>query len=286
MKNFIFAVILLVPALMFADVEIKESFTNNMGFIGTKGTRTIYIKGNMERVDEVSEMTGKFAMMMSKGKTMETIQIINLGKKVIYNINPQKEVYSETDINDVEKGDSLYNTDSLKTHFEYDIKNMNESKTINGFKSKHYIATMRIIGEDKEDTLKITDDMWVSKCVPEWKTIKNYNRMVKTAFTKGRNGRNNGLKYMKDFYGKIAKIEGYPIKSDISMFSSGERDRDKSNTTGMQMNGLLGGDKSNKNQSKYGIRMFHSLTVVKSIKKKRLNKNIFKLKSQWEKIGN
>ncbi|NIA23837.1 MAG: hypothetical protein GWP03_06755 [Proteobacteria bacterium] len=282
MKNFILAMLLFIPMSMFADVETHETFNNNFGFVGTKGTRTIYIKGNLERVDEATEMTGKFAMMMSQGKTKrKSIQITDLGKKLIYSIDPDKSVYSKIDIKDIEMTDSTYDMDSLKDNFEYEIKDMKESKVINGFSAKHYIATMRIIGDDKTDTLKIIDDMWVSKNVPEWKTINNYNRLLKTSFSK--NSKGKGLKYMKDFYKKIAEIEGYPVKSDISMFTSASDDNKEDNSQGMQS--LMGGQ-GDGNKSENGMRMFHSLTEVKSINKKSLNSNLFKLKSEWKEIGN
>lgn len=287
MKNFILAMLLLIPISIFADVEIHETFNNNLGFIGTKGTRTIYIKGNLERVDEISEMTGKFAMMMSRGKTSnKSIRITDLGKNIIYNIDPDKEVYSKINIKDIEKPDSLYNVDSLKANFEYEVKDMKESKIVNGFSAKHYIATMRIIGEDKTDTLKIIDDMWVSKSIPEWNTIKNYSRLMANNFSQGKNRKNERLKYMNDFYEKISKIDGYPVKTDISMYTSGSAEDGDDNSEKMQMNDILGGGEKNTNNSINGFRLLHSLTNVKSVEKKNLNDNLFKLKSEWKEIGN
>ena len=287
MKNFILAMLLLIPISIFADVEIHETFNNNLGFIGTKGTRTIYIKGNLERVDEISEMTGKFAMMMSRGKTSnKSIRITDLGKNIIYNIDPDKEVYSKINIKDIEKPDSLYNVDSLKANFEYEVKDMKESKIVNGFSAKHYIATMRIIGEDKTDTLKIIDDMWVSKSIPEWNTIKNYSRLMANNFSQGKNRKNERLKYMNDFYEKISKIDGYPVKTDISMYTSGSAEDGDDNSEKMQMSDILGGGEKDTNNSINGFRLLHSLTNVKSVEKKNLNDNLFKLKSEWKEIGN
>ncbi len=286
MKNFIFALIFIIPMTIFADVEIHETFNNSYGFMGTKGTRTIYMKNNIQRVDEEYEMTGKFAMMMSKGKIMKSIQISDFNKKCIYNINPDKGVYSKIDMNDIGAIDSTYSKDSTNAKFEYEVKNMKESKVINGFKCNHYIALMRIIGEDNKDTLKIIDDMWVSKDVPGWKTIKDYGNNMKTAFLHNKNAQNKNLKYMSDFYKEISKIDGYAIKSDMGMYTS-VSDEDKSDKNdNTQLSSLLGGKQDNENKSKYGYRVFHALAEVKSIEKKHLSGSLFKLKSEWKEIGN
>jgi hypothetical protein len=277
-----------------ADVKIKETYSSSFGFVGgNKGERTTFIKGHKQKIEETYEITGAFSMMVSKGKTMHMATITDIDRDITYHIDLDKGTYSEfknSDVND--KIDDKEEKDSDKTKFEFDIKDMKKTKVINGFTTKYYVATMKIISDDDIDTLQIKEDMWMAQNVPGYSTIKEFNKAIYGKNSKALKGMDKGNKdmgYLKEFYTKVSEIKGYPIKTVIKMISNTEEekelDEEESPSIGNMMK-MLGkkSESSKENKDKETV-IFKATSEVKSIVEVGIDDKTFKLNKEWKKVN-
>jgi len=279
-----------------ADVKIKETYSSSFGFVGgNKGERTTFIKGHKQRIEETYEITGAFSMMVSKGKTMHMATITDIDRDISYHIDLDKGTYSEFKNSDIkDKTDYKEEKDSDKTKFEFDIKDMKKTEVINGFTTKYYVATMKIISNDDIDTLQIKEDMWMAQNVPGYSTIKEFNKVMygkNSKALKGMDKNNKGNKdmgYLKEFYTKVSEIKGYPIKTVIKMISNTkeeESDEEESPSIGSMMK-MIGkkSESSKENKDKETV-IFKATSEVKSIVEFSIDDKTFKLNKEWKKVN-
>ncbi len=277
-----------------ADVKIKETYSSSFGFVGgNKGERTTFIKGHKQRIEETYEITGAFSMMVSKGKTMHMATITDIDKDITYHIDLDKGTYSEFKNSDVkDKTDYKEKGDSEKTKFEFDVKDMKKTKVINGFTTKYYVATMKIISNDDIDTLQIIEDMWIAQNVPGYSTIMEFNKAMYGKNSKALRGMgkdNKDMGYLKEFYTKVSKIEGYPIKTVIKMISNTkeeeESDEEESPNIGNMMKMLGKKSESSKENKDEETVIFKATSEVKSVEEINIDDKTFKLNEEWKKVN-
>ncbi len=248
MKKYVFFLVLILIfriGIVQAQVTYIQTMTSN-GFYG-KGAytsnSTTYLHGDKMTSESEFKFTGK--MMKYFNSKGQNVEITRLDKELFWQYNTDKKKYKELTFAEmkkmVEEGTNQAQwpaageepTDSEDSEYEWQeptvkVTETGETANINGYNCKQYIMTVETIGTHKatavKDTLLFTNETWNSTALEKMEQVPTFNKVLaeKLGFS---HETNMGIARLMSMYGdqfemlseEMKKVEGYPVKSDISL---------------------------------------------------------------------
>jgi len=230
----------------FGQVTYKETVKSD-GFMGMgafKSTTKTYLVDYAKRTQTSLKFTGKFMKHFSPKGT--EVSVVRLDKKVVWNwtLDSKKKRYTEQTFDEIKEmmEEGMANADQQMPEQETDyeseykwskpkikVKNLKESKEINGFNCDHYLASVTTVGTHKEtgvkDTMLFVADLWNSKKISkDMDIVYEFNKKYLKAL-----GidvpENAGMAMITGMYRdqmasleeEIQKLDGYPIVNDMKL---------------------------------------------------------------------
>jgi hypothetical protein len=166
---------------------------------------------------------------------LETVQVIDLAKETITDINLKNKSYSVTTFAQMvqamdqmsQKAAAQPDNKKAEMNFKASVKETGQTKVISGFNTREVILTLVMESTDKESgnkgSLNVVSDMWLAPDVPGYSEVRSfYQRMgAKLAWTPGSSalaqGRGDMAKAFGDLAKESAKLEGVPVLVVVSM---------------------------------------------------------------------
>jgi hypothetical protein len=307
MKNYFMVTLilglLLVSVVSRADVVVKTNSNADMaGMMSMQTDAVTDIKSDKSYNSMTTEMTGGMAAMLGKGKSKEMVNITRLDKGVYWELDTQKKSYKETTMEQLKKQLTAARGEGKKgDEPEYtwtvDVKSVDGTQTINGFKCNGVIGTA--IGVSKKnaaDSVFITYEQWAAKEVPGAAEVEayrqNYAKAVGIDEMWGKGNMGDMLKqYGSEFAElaiKVSQSGGYPIRTIISVESAAKPDGDeegKSPAAAMEMMNKMLGKKAEKPEgTKVGrMKAFSMTNEVISIEQKNVADSQFEIPADFKK---
>ena len=236
--------LLVVPRLVFADVVVKQRTSAVMvgGVIKSNGTITTTISGDKERND--SEMKTK---VLISSPTVKTIDIMRLDKEVVWNLDPKKQTYTEMTFAEMralmdsasaqmqamaqESKERKHNEDVEVSPPQFKVERTGNKATIAGYACEEAVMTVITKTKDKKTgdtgTFTLQNRMWVTR---DWAGQNEYEAFstkmaAKMGFGRGMESTQSYLAMMgldaEDLHREMAKVGGFPMKQEMSMFALG-----------------------------------------------------------------
>ncbi|GBD92875.1 hypothetical protein BMS3Abin05_00450 [bacterium BMS3Abin05] len=321
---------LFLTGLSHAQLEF-QTYTKSSGFYGLGGTETVttnYLRedGNAGRSESYTSFTGSLMKYLNREGVHVTIT--RLDKKLMWEYNRKGATYREIPFSKMKEmmaqGKSLLAEQQMPPEKEQaqaqaanrykwekpemSVKRTGETKTINGFTSKHIIITVRTIGTNTEtgrkDTLTLVNDGWFSdaaarKMAPE---LKFQKKMMRETGIESWANSGAGLlmkgyaDQFKALENQAGKISGYPVLSTIRLNLTGpigsseketpsEEEQQQIQNAQKALAGLFGKksifgkkkEEAKPAQSKSRNEIINLTTELKSIKTGSLNPKLFEL---------
>jgi hypothetical protein len=183
--------------------------------------------------------------VMVKGDRMahvsaEAVQVIDLGKETITDINLKNKTYSVMTFEQmVQAMDQMAKkaaaqTDNKKAemNFKASVKETGQTKVISGLNTREVMLTLVMESTDKESgnkgSLNVISDMWMAPDVPGYGEVRAFHQRMaaKLAWTPGSSaftqGRGDMSKAFADLSKESAKLEGVPVLQVVSMGGAAE----------------------------------------------------------------
>lgn len=241
----LFTVITIAFAQMaFGQITFETKVTSD-GFMGMgafKSTTKTYLIEDAQKTETKLQFTGAMMKMFSQKGT--TTNIIRLDKKLVWNFNDRKKKYTEQTFEEIKKTmqqvgeyqsqpmpeqDEDYEADYEWLKPVVKVKNLKETKIINGFNCQHYLASVTTVGTHIEtgikDTMLFVSDLWNAKGVSKKMDLVNdFNKRYMKAI-----GfdvlENQGIAMIAGMYkeqmqtlaDEVSKLQGYPIINDMRL---------------------------------------------------------------------
>lgn len=230
--------------MIFGQVTYKEMITSD-GYLGmgafTSTTKT-YLTETARRTSTDLKFTGKFMKHLNpKGKE---VSIVRLDKEVVWTLDTNKKKYTEQTFTEIKElmedgfadmeqsmpeQENDYEEDYRWSKPEIEVKNLKETKVINGFDCNHYLVTVTTIGThletDKKDTMVFKSDLWNSEDITDnMNLIYNFNKKYLEAIGIAVPD-NVGMAMlagivtdqMQSLNHEIQKLRGYAIINDMTL---------------------------------------------------------------------
>ena len=243
-KISVFVTLIFLATTGFGQVTFKAVTTSD-GFMGMgafESTTKTLIVDYAQRTETDLKFKGNF--MKYFNPNMNDVSIIRLDKELIWNLDTEKETYTERTFAEmkemmargitgtrqpVPERDSNYETDYKWSKPKIKVRDLKESKKINGFKCEHYLVSVTTVGTHIEtgvkDTMLFVSDLWNSKTVTKnMQLVNDFNKKYLDAI--GINiPANAGMAMISGMYkdqmqslqGEIDKLDGYAIVSDMKL---------------------------------------------------------------------
>jgi carbon monoxide dehydrogenase subunit G len=178
--------------------------------------------------------------VMVKGDRMahvgaETVQVIDLAKETITDINLKNKTYSVMTFAQMvqamdqaaQKAAAQPDSKKAEVNFKASVKETGQTKVISGLNTREVILTLVMENTDKESgnkgAMNVVSDMWLAPDVPGYSEVRAfYQRMgAKLSWTPGTSaftqGRGDMAKAFGDLSKESAKLEGVPVMQVVSM---------------------------------------------------------------------
>jgi len=209
--------ILLLGVFVYADVMYEmQTTTEGMMGMGGETTMRIFIKGDYSR----TETTSKSPMT---GETTD-ITIVRLDKGTMWTIDPEKKEYSETTFEEVSKiKEKVKGEEEVEFEMpEIKIEKTDEKKKILDKECEKVVISMDVTSE--EGNVSFTQTMWVTKDVPGYQEIYNFNKKFAELGIEASPSTMMGgsKKSYEEFQKKTSGIEGFPLEIDLDMTMGAE----------------------------------------------------------------
>jgi len=241
-----------------------------------------YIQGDARRTETNFQFTGSLMKHLSPKGTQ--IEITRLDKKVFWRFNEKDKKYTEMTFAEykemLEKGQADLasmsqspsdNAQQEKTESEYEwqepkveVKKTGDKQNLNGFACDNYLLTVTTIGKHKQtgiqDTMLYKTDLWNIPSMPNaMKIAAEFDQKLLTELGINPSAIPGFSQLAAQFkeqtepmMKELKKIEGYPIKTDMSFImtthamqaqqaSSGEAQKDDKQVALDDLKGSLGG---------------------------------------------
>lgn len=243
-KVMVIGIFVILSQLIFGQVTFETKVTSD-GFMGMgafKSTTKTYLINNAQRAETNLKFTGAFMKHFSpKGKE---VSIIRLDKELVWNFNDKKKKYTEQTFEEIKKmmqQGAEYQSkpmteqdEDYETEYEWSkpvvkVKNLKETKTINGFSCQHYLASVTTVGTHIEtgikDTMLFVSDLWNAKNVSKkMDLVYDFNKRYMKAIGFDIPD-NQGLAMIAGMYkeqmqtlaDEVSKLKGYPIVNDMKL---------------------------------------------------------------------
>jgi hypothetical protein len=183
--------------------------------------------------------------VMVKGDRMahvgaETIQVIDLGKETITDINLKNKTYSVMTFAQMvqamdqmsQKAAAQPDNKKAEMNFKASVKETGQTKVISSLNTREVILTLVMEGTDKESgnkgSMNVISDMWMAPDVPGYGEVRAFHQRMaaKMSWTPGSSaftqGRGDMAKAFGDLSKESAKLEGVPVLVVVSMGGAAE----------------------------------------------------------------
>jgi hypothetical protein len=165
----------------------------------------------------------------------ETVQVIDLARETITDINLKNKTYSVVTFAQMvqamdqaaQKAAAQPDNKKAEMNFKASVKETGQTKVITGLNTREVILTLVMEGTDKESgnkgSMNVVSDMWLAPDVPGYSEVRAfYQRMgAKLAWTPGASaftqGRGDMAKAFGDLSKESAKLQGVPVMQVVSM---------------------------------------------------------------------
>ncbi len=184
-------------------------------------------------------------IVMVKGDRManvgaETVQVIDLGKETITDINLKNKTYSVMTFAQMvqamdqmsQKAAAQPDGNKAEMNFKASVKETGQTKVIAGLNTREVILTLVMEGTDKQSgnkgSMNVVSDMWLAPDVPGYGEVRAFHQRMaaKLAWTPGSSaltqGRGDMAKAFADLSKESAKLEGVPVLQVVSMGAAAE----------------------------------------------------------------
>jgi hypothetical protein len=283
------AIALSLAVALQADVVVKQKMNvQTGGFMNMEMDATEYFKGDKSYSGGTTKITGGMAAMMGEGTQTEFAQITRLDKGVMWNLEPDKKTYSETNLISFqetmtggETGAGKIAGDPSEYEWTVDITTSDDEVDINSFKCKNVIGKANgVHKEDPENKMLLTYEYWYTKDAPGFDELMNYGEnFSKVTGIDVRLGREATRGIFSEFgaqfdemVDKMVEAGGYPIKTIIKV--EGTESAGEGGQMPPEMRAMMG--MTGKPEGEGGMMTVFSLTSeVQSIEKKSVNSSIF-----------
>jgi len=207
MKIYQLVLIFAIGVFLYGDVMYEMTMTSESPMGNNEETMwRVFIKGDYSRTETIakSSMAGE----------MNVITITRLDKGVIWTLDPKSEQYIETKLG---LGNNLEYEEAEEIIPDIKIEKTQRTKKILKKDCEEVIISMKT--KSDEGCLNFVQTMWVSKDIPGYKEINDFNKKLEeqsiASFTSGSMGGNK--KFLKELQTKISKIEGFPLETTTDM---------------------------------------------------------------------
>lgn len=183
--------------------------------------------------------------VMVKGDRMahvgaETVQVIDLGKETITNINLKNKTYSVMTFEQMvqamdqmsKKAATQPDSKKAEMNFKASVKETGQTKVISSLNTREVILTLVMESTDKESgnkgSMNVISDMWMAPDVPGYGEVRAFHQRMaaKMAWTPGSSaftqGRGDMAKAFGDLAKESAKLDGVPVLVVVSMGGAAE----------------------------------------------------------------
>ena len=165
----------------------------------------------------------------------ETVQIIDLAKETITDVNVKNRTYSVVTFAQMaqamdqaaQKAAAQPDNKKAEVNFKASVKETGQTKVVSGFNTREVILTLVMESTDKESgnkgAMNVISDMWLAPDVPGYGEVRAfYQRMgAKLAWTPGTSAFTQGRGDMAQAFGDLskesAKLQGVPVMQVVSM---------------------------------------------------------------------
>jgi hypothetical protein len=165
----------------------------------------------------------------------ETIQVIDLAKETITDINLKNKTYSVMTFAQMvqamdqmsQKAAAQPDGKKAEMSFKASLKETGQTKVVSGLNTREVILTLVMESTDKESgnkgAMNVVSDMWLAPDVPGYSEVRAFQlRMAaKMSWTPGSSaltqGRGDMAKAMGDLSKESAKLDGLPVLQVVSM---------------------------------------------------------------------
>jgi hypothetical protein len=165
----------------------------------------------------------------------ETVQIIDLAKETITDVNLKNRTYSVMTFAQMvqamdqmaQKAAAQPDNKKAEVNFKASVKETGQTKVVSGFNTREVILTLVMESTDKESgnkgAMNVISDMWLAPAVPGYNEVQSfYQRMgAKLSWTPGTSaftqGRGDMAKAFGDLSKESAKLQGVPVLQVVSM---------------------------------------------------------------------
>jgi hypothetical protein len=170
----------------------------------------------------------------------ETVQVIDLGKETITDINLKNKTYSVMTFEQMvqamdqmsKKAAAQPESKKAEMNFKASVKETGKTKVISSLNTREVILTLVMEGTDKESgnkgSMNVISDMWMAPDVPGYGEVRAFQQRMaaKLAWTPGSSaftqGRGDMAKAFADLSKESAKLEGVPVLVVVSMGGASE----------------------------------------------------------------
>jgi hypothetical protein len=183
--------------------------------------------------------------VMVKGDRMahvgaETVQVIDLGKETITNINLKNKTYSVMTFAQMvqamdqmsQKAAAQPDSKKAEMNFKASVKETGQTKVISSLNTREVILTLVMESTDKESgnkgSMNVISDMWMAPDVPGYGEVRAFHQRMaaKMAWTPGSSAFTQGSGDMAKAFGDLAKesakLDGVPVLVVVSMGGAAE----------------------------------------------------------------
>jgi hypothetical protein len=211
MRSFCLTLLLCIGSMLYADV-MYEMVSTSEGMMGMKGETNmrIFVKGDRS----LTEMTADDP----RGGAMTDTKIIRLDKGVIWSIDHDKKEYSEMSIATTQE--TPEEPEEEMPMPEVKVARTGENKKILNKDCEKVIVTMEI--DDDEGAMKLKQTMWVTKDVPGYKEIQDFQKHMAGSGSMSSSMMGGNKKTYEEFQKKTSEIEGFPLEIDMEMIMGAE----------------------------------------------------------------
>lgn len=247
-----------------ADVSYQEEVVNSgMGpkKIGArKTTNRIYIKGDRQRIHSEIETTAKSVKKSTRGGPADASTILQLDRSTVLEINHEQLIYSRRSLPRLDRGGmpgpmgaattraaakrraadkrTAAAVNAREREISFRTRALPDTATINGISCKriaaelvarHYIpGTQKVRRENR-----YLYQAWIATEFPGYEEIRRFNQhqSEKTSYpllaSGGLDQLANSVDDYDDLQEKLAEIEGFPIQSELKVFTkaAGQKER-------------------------------------------------------------
>lgn len=305
------AALIALPATLTAQagVVVQQHTTFSMGMLGSSDLQqTLSILGT-DRAKTVT--TGKSKVLIISSNATGT-EIIRLDQDQTLKLNDKKKSYTvqsleEERANLVKQQENVAKSaakakkeDDVRVYVELgEARRTGEKQVINGFSTEQVLVKFTVFAEDtktkeKEVTFHITADMWVDPSQAEAARVSQafYDARMKALGIDPVMANNPYAKWLGNVNTEMAKIQGYPIRTTITLegvvdtaAAKAKNDDPPPTSIGGALGGMFGKKKSAPAPASPngGPVLFTSMTEVLSISNKAPDASEFEIPAGYVK---